>query len=356
MRHSFFGVLFLASVACVSVSGCASLGPRTISPDRVEYIQEISESWKKQMLLNIVKLRYFDPPTFLDVSSIINQYGMENQVNADMRWYWPIPSTSSGYNSGVGGYSRYSDKPTITYTPLSGQKFTKSLLTPIPPVAVISLVQSGWGIDMVFSFAVKSINGVKNGFVGREPGSDNADFQRLVVALRSVQLAGVSDIRVEKIDEQEMIVYVISDTVNKEMYREQTETIRSLLKIKPESGHYKIVFGSLPKDDGEIALLTRSMLEIMMEMAATVEVPAEHVAEKRVMETTSSAGNKWSTQIHSGKDKPADAFTAIQYQDRWFWIDNKDINSKRTFALLMIFLSLTETEQKSNSPVLTIGG
>jgi len=355
MRQGFLNAILLAGAVCMSVSGCASLGPRTISPDRVEYIQEISESWKKQMLLNIVKLRYFDPPTFLDVSSIINQYGIENQVNADVRWYWPMPS-SSGREAGMGGYSRYSDKPTITYTPLAGQKFTKSLLTPIPPGAVISLVQSGWAIDMVFSFAVKSINGVKNGSVGRAPGSNNVDFQRLVDALRSVQLAGVSDIRVEKIDDQEMIVYVISDTDNKEMYRAQTETIRGLLKIKPESGHYKIVFGSLPKDDGEIALLTRSMLEIMMEMAATVEVPPEHVAEKRVMETASSTSDKWSTKIHSGKDKPQDTFTAIQYQGQWFWIDNKDINSKRTFALLMIFLSLTETEQKSNAPVLTIGG
>jgi len=341
----------------ILLCGCASFGPRTISPDRIEYIQEIGESWKKQMLLNIVKLRYFDPPTFLDVSSIINQYGMENQVNADMRWYWPIPSASSGYNSGVGGYSRYSDKPTITYTPLSGQKFTKNLLTPIPPAAVVSLIQSGWPIDMIFALTVKTVNGVTNSPREKDSGNDQKDFNRLVLAMRTVQRAGVTDIRLEKVNDKEAVVFVISDAVNKEMYREETETIRGILKINPGISSYKIVFGALSKQDDEIALLTRSMLEIMLEMGAMVEVPADHVAEKRVKETVPFFGEEWMrTRIHSSRDKPADVFTAIRYQDYWFWIDNKDIDSKRNFALLMIFLSLTESEQKASAPVLTIGG
>ena len=347
----------MVSVFAVNMAGCASIGPRTIGPDRIDYIQEISESWKKQMLLNIVKMRYFDPPTFLDVSSIINQYGVENQVNTDARWYWPIPSTSFGYNAGVGGYSRYSDRPTISYTPLSGQKFTKNLLTPIPPVAVVNLVQSGWPIDMIFALTVKTINGVSNRAVGEVSGDEKTDFYRLVQAMRAVQLAGVIDIRIEKVDEKEAAVLVVSDTINKEKYREDLDTIRRILKIKSDIGNYKIVFGALAKSDEEIALLTRSMLEIMLDMAAVIDVPAKHVAEKRVKATASFvADESMLAHIYSGRDKPKDAFTAIRYQDYWFWIDNKDINSKRNFALLMIFLSLTESEQKSGGPLLTIGG
>jgi len=347
--------IFVLSVLTASASGCASLGPRTIGPDRIDYIQEISESWKKQMLLNIVKLRYFDPPTFLDVSSIINQYGMENQVNTDARWYWPVPSASYGANAGVGGYSRYSDKPTITYTPLSGQKFTKSLLTPIPPSAVVSLIQSGWPIDLIFSLTVKTVNGVNNGFVGRGLSDKQTDFNRLIKALRMVQLAGVTDLRVEKAEDKEVVVFVISDDIEKEKYSSEKQAVRSILKIKPDMNRYKIVFGSLAKSEDEIALLTRSMLEIMLEMAGTVEVPLEHVAEKRVKETMPFSDNEFLlTHIYSSPNKPKDAFAAVKYQDHWFWVDNKDINSKRNFALLMIFLSLTETEQKSSGPLVTI--
>ena len=124
MNNLLFKRILFFIILPLGLTGCASMGPKTIGPDRIDYIQEINESWKQQMLLNIVKMRYFDPPTFLDVSSIINQYGMENQVNVDGRWSWGgLIGTRN--NAGVGGYSRYSDKPTITYTPLSGQKFTR---------------------------------------------------------------------------------------------------------------------------------------------------------------------------------------------------------------------------------------
>jgi len=339
------------------LTGCSSLGPETLSSDRIEYIQEISESWKKQMLLNIVKLRYFDPPTFLDVSSVINQYGMENQVNASMSWAWPMPSTSAR-EAGIGGYSRYSDKPTITYTPLSGQKFTKNLLTPIPPVAVVSLIQNGWPMDLIFALTVKTVNGVRNSSVGGgSSDSDKAEFKQLVEALRTVQLAGVTDIRLDKVDDKEAVVMVISDESAKETYREQTETVRRILKIRPDVGTYNIVLGSIARNDTEIALLTRSMLEIMFEMGARIEVPDKHVAEKRVKATEPLAGIAlMQTRIHSGLEKPRDVFSAVKYQGYWFWIDNTDISSKRNFALLMIFMSLTESEQKTGAPLFSIGG
>jgi hypothetical protein len=357
MKNKKWRLIFAAGLSIVGLFGCASIGSRSLSPDRLEYIQDLSDSWKKQMLLNIVKLRYFDPPTFLDVTSIINQYGLENQIDARAAWTWPMTDLVAGHSAGIGGYSRYSDKPTITYMPLSGQKFTKSLLTPISPVAVVTLIQNGWPIDMVFSLMVKTVNGVNNGAkLGSDAVVNTTDFQNLVQALRTIQLAGISDIRLEKTGETEAVVFVISDTAEKEKYREQRETIRSILKLKPDSDKYRIVFGTLPQNNEEIALMTRSMMEMMLKIAASVEVPAQHVAEKRVAETAPFSSDKWATQVHSSRDKPKDAFTAIQYQNNWFWIDNKDISSKRNFALLMIFMSLTESEQKAGAPLFSIGG
>ncbi len=53
------------------LTGCASIGPATVARDRFDYITAISDSWKAQMLLNLVKLRYGDAPVFLDVASVI---------------------------------------------------------------------------------------------------------------------------------------------------------------------------------------------------------------------------------------------------------------------------------------------
>jgi len=60
-------------VATLVATGCTSVGPGTIQRDRPAYGQSLAESWKDQMLLNVVKLRYADVPVFLDVATVITQ-------------------------------------------------------------------------------------------------------------------------------------------------------------------------------------------------------------------------------------------------------------------------------------------
>jgi len=42
--------------------GCAGIGPKTVARDRFDYVSAISESWKRQTLLNLLKTRYLDAP------------------------------------------------------------------------------------------------------------------------------------------------------------------------------------------------------------------------------------------------------------------------------------------------------
>ena len=48
-------------------------------------------------------------------------------------------------------------------------------------------------------------------------------------------------------------------------------------------------------------------------------------------------------RIHSGKDKPADAFAAVHYRDYWFWVDDGDLRTKRALTAVMFFFTLAET-------------
>jgi len=63
------------------LAGCASVGPWTIGSDRMDYDVAVTASWQRQLLLNLVKLRYGDTPFFLDVASITNSYGLETQLS-----------------------------------------------------------------------------------------------------------------------------------------------------------------------------------------------------------------------------------------------------------------------------------
>src|SRR5262250_960255 len=134
-----------AILASSILTACASIGPRHVVHDRFDYADALSRSWKENMLLNLVKLRYADAPLFLDVSSVVEQYTFQGTLSAAAQF--PNPSANP---SSVGGTLQWADCPTITLQPLTGQAFTKSLLTPLKPEAIMNLIQSGWSVDYVF--------------------------------------------------------------------------------------------------------------------------------------------------------------------------------------------------------------
>jgi hypothetical protein len=111
----------------LALMGCAGIGPHTIGRDRFDYNSAISDSWKAQMLINMVKLRYGDTPTFLEVASVINQYSVESQVDLRLSWADPVTAAVTDSQS-AGGAARYIDRPTITYSPLIGEKFARSFI------------------------------------------------------------------------------------------------------------------------------------------------------------------------------------------------------------------------------------
>ena len=53
-------------------------------------------------------------------------------------------------------------------------------------------------------------------------------------------------------------------------------------------------------------------------------------------------------------ERPADALVAVPYHCGWFWIDDRDLESKRSFALVMLFSTLTETGARETLPLVTI--
>ncbi|MHC4692730.1 MAG: hypothetical protein ACYS67_08310 [Planctomycetota bacterium] len=46
------------------LAGSMKIGPDSIGRDRFAYSDDISESWKRQMLFNMIKLRFTDSPIF----------------------------------------------------------------------------------------------------------------------------------------------------------------------------------------------------------------------------------------------------------------------------------------------------
>ena len=351
------GIPFSLILVALTLTGCASFGPGTIGRDRFEYDHAVTESWKRQLLLNLVKLRYGDAPMFLDVASIINSYTLEAQVNLGANWV----NQGIADSLAVGGLGHYADKPTITYSPMIGERFVKSLMTPIPPGVVLSLIQAGWAADAVFQVMVNSVNGVQNRFgaAGARARGADPDFYRLTAALRRVQASGAMGMRIERMKEQEWTLLTLPrDDVSPEI-AEEVRKFREILGITPGVQERRVVYGSGRKSDEEIAMLTRSMMEVLTDIASTIEVPASHVEEGRtyqtpVFDTDGPGGYKPMMRIRSGQGKPDDAYTAITYRGHWFWVEDRDYRTKAFHSLLLILLSLTETGPAKGAPIVTI--
>jgi hypothetical protein len=58
--------------------------------------------------------------------------------------------------------------------------------------------------------------------------------------------------------------------------------------------------------------------------------------------------------VHAVSERPADAYIATRYRDHWFWVDDRDLASKRIFTFLMVFSSIAETGAAPQVPILTI--
>ena len=47
--------------------------------------------------------------------------------------------------------------------------------------------------------------------------------------------------------------------------------------------------------------------------------------------------------IHSSTERSPQAFLSVPYRDHWFWIDDRDLTSKRNFAMLMMLFDPAAT-------------
>jgi len=341
--------------------GCSSIGPGSVARDRFDYSSAIGESWKRQTLLNIVKLRYLDPPIFVDVSQIVSGYTLQTTASSAGGVNWPQYGPAAGSLS-LGAQGQYTDRPTITYTPLTGNKFIKGLMTPLSPDSVFFTIQSGWPADGVMFATVSEINGLKNqgtsatGVTPPDPG-----FMRVLQLMRKIQLSSAVAMRI-KLDEQKQQTTLLtfrSKNIAPETLADILE-LRKLLHLDPDAEEIKLVFGSNSVNDREVAMVTRSIMQQMAAMASQVEVPAEDVAQGRAApgwETTAgtnTVGNPRLVKICCAKEAPKDAFVAIPYRGNWYYIDDRDLKSKRTFSFMMLLFTLADTGEKEALPLVTI--
>ena len=347
----------LAAASVFWLASCHSVGPTTIPRDRFDYSTAIGDSWKRQTLLNIVRLRYADPPIFVDVGQVVAGYSLETTVSAG-----GVASSAGavqGDSASLGAQGKFTDRPTITYTPLTGNRFIENIATPISSTAIFETIEDGFPAHAMLQMGVVSINGLHNvdtdldGVRPADPG-----FLEVAQLLREAQRRGAIGVRtnVDQRGGRAMVVTLRNPRMTEED-RAAGLRVRELLGLDPEATEFELVGGEFSMHPRQIAVRGRSLLKVLQVLALNVDVPERDIAEGRAtagLPIPGAGAPQGAFRVMSADDEPKDAFVAVRYRDRYYYVSDRDLSSKRLLSFIMILFSLADRSEDAAKPVITI--
>jgi hypothetical protein len=342
-------------ICAMVLSGCAVVGPASVSNGRSTYNEVINRTEDEQILSMIVRQRYDETFGMLVVSN----------VTASLR-----ASATVGANVGVGPSDNYAgnlvplsaeavyeENPTISYVPLRGEQFVERMLAPISAEQALLLSRMSTDDTEVLRFLVRRVNGLVNPLYSSRPAGN--EFDRFVDLYARLREAGHLDIIKTGDGQFELLLHDYTD--------EQAQDVGELLKMlgakpgreraaappAPTTLPLRFFVGS-PRADG-IDFETPSALEVIGAAASGVDVPREDLA-KGLARPAATADRSALITIHSSRARPRDTSVAVKHRDWWFFVDGRDNRSKQGFMILrtLIGMRLDAAPPGQDSPILTV--
>jgi hypothetical protein len=176
---------------------------------------------------------------------------------------------------------------------------------------------------------------------------------------------GVSWVPVKK--ERKLVVVVQAPEGNPEIAE-----LQSLLNLSPDRRRYDIAVTSFTPDpqlnptppSTELRVVPRSTAQVYFYLSNGVEVPPEHLdaglvvpavdAEGRVFDSREVTRGLFEVHVCKGHKPPPHAYVAIPYRGYWYYIDDRDEQSKATFILVLELSRLDFARQEPAKPLLTL--
>ncbi len=396
-----FGVVVL-----LALQACSTVGPKLYEVSFNDYSDAISRTADGQMLGNLVRMRYYESPVFLQVHNVTTSFSVGTNAGASASF-----NEGTGDNYGLSVVGNVSETPTITFSMPESEKYYGRMLAPLSAKQVTSLVLAGFESEMVFRTAVRGVNGLRNVSADLESSSQqnasSAEFQEVFALIRKLRTEGLVDLELGgkqtdwsspvKIDPKSDISqvlllgaagYAMSNDAEivrypdgnwqMHMYEKNmalrfspasdhspdAQRLKKLLGLQPDRFNFPIVEaemvnaekarGILGQPPGaldpsviwaEIGLRGRSMLEIMQVASKQVQVPG--------MDAGMAGGSSDWLVIKSSESEP-DSRLRIEQRGRWFYIDDSDSQSRKSFAMLNALFAVVGGTVPGAAPVMTI--
>lgn len=350
--------LVIAVTLAFTLGGCARIGPDMMHKDRFDYTKAVGDSWKEQVLLNIVRIRYSDWPTFVTVDQIITAYTMEHTGTAKLIGRRGISDVLTNDQAEAGWVGKFAERPTVLYKPLSGQKYVNAMLTPAKPASILSLISSGWPADHFSRISLRSVNGYFNssaeyGFMYRT----DPEFEDFISMLAILQKANALKVLIDQQkDASPAIKLLLLPERLSDKNKDKLRLLKQDLGLDLELNEYQVVRTSIVQSPSELYIQGRSLLQVLVALSTGVEIPESHYAsgEAPPMEPIPekyTGGLPAMMTVRSGTTRPDDAYVAVEYSDMWFWIDKTDHFSKRSLQYALTLITLLDSNEKAGGTV-----
>ena len=371
-----------------------------VRPARLErthgrYNEAYRQVDSEELLLNIVRLRYGDPPAEVEVSAIAAQY--ELSASAEARPFFEAPNPSGSVFrtfsrvlpvGSVGG----AERPTVTLTPIHSGETVARYLRPITPEGLVLLAETSWPMSAVFRLWLEGLNGVPNAPSASGPtrsfAPEYAEFRRACELLQALQDRG--ELTFRKAEEDVLGDPIAAERVSGEALVEaqkagleyrlgadgkswrlvrkarkiyldlspaavgsaEYQELTRLLNLVPGLTRYEVIQstvgfierkpGAAPSD--KLVVVPRALIQVVYYLSHGVEVPAEHLAsgvarttfepDGRPFDWREVTGGLFTVKAACGKKPPAGAAVAVSYRGYWFYIEDTDHATKSTLVLL----------------------
>ena len=401
-------VLITAMIACcATAAGC--MGSWAIRGTRIHYNESYSDTASKEVLLNIVRMRYGESPSFLDLPTITtlteaSTKGLGGQPPADDLF---------------GGVFALKDEPTLAYQPRSGDNLAKSLMKAFKAEMLLD-VAPGQDTTTFLRAFVDSINGVRNSPTATSAGSriiePNDDYRYAIELIEGLQDRGALRSRVAKRDVEahgavaamelpggvkvpgvgmvtaarkgyfyevagdEVTLLKESRLLALTVQPEQLEAadfqeLVRIFRLEPGRTVYTVrgqenderdylteATNTTPQEPSDtLALNVRSGYQVLAFLSKGVDVPEKHLRHGTACTFKGPDGRPFDArQITRGlfrvcvqKHRPLRSEVAVPYRGHWFYIAENDVQSRATLNLVKLAIDI-QSQSGAAGPVLTL--
>lgn len=342
------------ALAC-GLTGCVSVGPKELRATQEDYARALGDAKKRQILATIVGLRFADPPAFLTASQIIVGYDFTASGGPTLA---TRPGAGGAALQSSGALTlAYSSHPTFTFTPATGDAYA-TFIRPLSPTLFLPLASSQTPIDVLLRVTTQSIGSLQNATMLGEPaGNGSPGFFELLAVLRRLQLSGALAVQYREVNKIGQVFLVFNADGHNADARDLARA-RQLLGVPETAAVLRVTYGDIDgqTDANSVHLTTRSVLGILGNLGAEVNVSGDDVTAGATKPTIQLVGGETRATIvvHSGMAAPADAYVAITYAGRQYWIERNDFDSKYAFSIVQDLMALAESGESSRPPVVTI--